>query len=711
MPLRELGVRRSYDTGVAGADVLNDFYIPALSESCAYDRLSGFFSSRALAVAARGIAGLIRNDGRMRLAVSPRLQPADIEALNQSVGTELQDSLLSNRLVPEFDMGDLVSQIARDHVRALCWMLANELLDMRVVVPAPQAGADAGIYHQKIGVLSDGNGDVLSFSGSINETAKGWLGNIEQFKVFRSWVDVESEYVSDDVRTFSRYWDGTSGATRTVELPDAVRESLLSYAPDDVESLGLEIARETSPGWGEGARKKFLLRPYQKDAIAAWFEADGHGILEMATGTGKTRTALSAAEQLSKSAQPLLIVISVPYQHLATQWLDEVVEALPGADIIFAGGGRTSWRKDFVGLTSRMALGASKLGVVIAVHNTAGSGNFATELDRARGVCPDIMLIADEMHALGAPKLRSALWAGYRWRLGLSATPQRWFDDDGTALLEDFFGQVVFVFGIEEALKTIDPSSGETVLCPYDYFPHFVSLTDNEIQEYVDLTQKLVRSHGREVGAGDSTQSLEELFLFLRAGIVKRAEQKMAVLDSLLDQAGPQLDHCIIYCMDREQMNDVAKALQQRSIVYRFFTGEEGMAPDSSGDGSSERQRILRSFERGDTAVLVAMKCLDEGVDVKQARTGVVLASSTNPREFIQRRGRLLRRAPGKRKAIVHDVIVRPSQQRLGDPETRALELRLFKKELDRLGEFAACADNASECYTAVLDEIQGLMS
>ncbi len=711
MPLRELGVRRSYDTGVAGADVLNGFYIPALSESCTYDRLSGFFSSRALAVAARGIAGLIRNSGRMRLAVSPRLQPADIEALNKSVGTEFQNSLLSDRLAQSFDLSDLEAQISKNHVRALCWMLANGSLDMRVVVPAPEAGVDAGIYHQKIGILSDEDGDVLSFSGSINETAKGWLGNIEQFKVFRSWVDVESEYVDDDVRTFSRYWDGTSGATRTVELPDAVRESLLSYAPEDVESLGLETVRETSPGWGEGARKKFLLRPYQNDAIAAWFEADGHGILEMATGTGKTRTALSAAEQLSESAKPLLIVISVPYQHLATQWLDEVAEALPGADIILAGGGRSSWRKDFVGLTARLALGASRLGVVIAVHNTAASDSFAVELERARGVCPDIMLIADEMHALGAPKFRGALWAGYRWRLGLSATPQRWFDDDGTVLLEDFFGRVVFVFGIEEALKTIDPASGETVLCPYDYFPHFVSLTDNEVQEYVDLTQKLVRSHGREVGTGDSAQSLEELFLFLRAGIVKRAEQKMGVLSSLLDQTGPLLDHCIIYCMDREQMEVVAEDLNRRGIVYRFFTGEEGVRPDASGDGSSERQRILKSFERGDTAVLVAMKCLDEGVDVKQAKMGVVLASSTNPREFIQRRGRLLRRASGKRKAVVHDVIVRPSQQRMGDAETRALELRLFKKELERLGEFAKCADNSSECYAAVLDEVQGLMS
>ncbi len=182
----------------------------------------------------------------MRLAVSPRLQPADIEALNKSVGTEFQNSLLSDRLAQSFDLSDLEAQISKNHVRALCWMLANGSLDMRVVVPAPEAGVDAGIYHQKIGILSDEDGDVLSFSGSINETAKGWLGNIEQFKVFRSGVDVESEYVDDDVRTFSRYWDGTSGATRTVELPDAVRESLLSYAPEDVESLGLETVRETT---------------------------------------------------------------------------------------------------------------------------------------------------------------------------------------------------------------------------------------------------------------------------------------------------------------------------------------------------------------------------------------------------------------------------------------------------------------------------------
>src|SRR5450759_4818946 len=206
MPLKDLVLRRSYDTGIAGADVLSQFYVPALGVSRTYDRLSGFFSSRALAVAAKGIAGLIRNRGHMRLAVSPRLQAGDIKALHDNIGTELERSLLTARLGQDFDLADLESQIAQDHVRALCWMLANDFLDMRVVVPTPQAGMEDGIYHQKIGIVSDDEGDTLSFSGSINETAKGWLGNIEQFKVFRSWIEVESEYVSDDIRTFTRYW-------------------------------------------------------------------------------------------------------------------------------------------------------------------------------------------------------------------------------------------------------------------------------------------------------------------------------------------------------------------------------------------------------------------------------------------------------------------------------------------------------------------------
>lgn len=703
MTLRDLHLRRSYDSGQSGADVLEDFYVPALSESVSYDRLAGFFSSGALAVAARGIAGLIANGGAMRLVVSPRLQPEDL-AMLQDGGPQDRDVLLADAMSAALSLEDLADDISRDHVRALGWMLRERLLEIRVVFPSASQGRDAGIYHQKVGLLTDCDGDTISFSGSINETVKGWKGNIEQFKVFRGWIDVEADYVADDVESFVRYWEGLSDSSRTVPLPEAVRQGLLALAPHNVEDLGLLEAREQRTPW-RPKRKAFTLRPYQLDAIKAWMEAGGRGVLEMATGTGKTKTALSAVQRVAEGKERLFTVIGVPYQHLGPQWECDVEEMFPAADVVMAGSGNGSWRKDMLDATARLAMGVTAHVVVIAVHNTAGSPAFLNEIQRVAKICPDRIFIADEMHALGAPKARSALDERYNWRLGLSATPQRWFDDEGTKVLDEYFGQVVFRFGIEEALATIDPSTGKSVLTPYAYFPHFISLTDDEIEEYQELTRKAIRAKGLESEVGG--QSIEELRIFLRARVAKKAAQKQRVLEEFLDEHARDIKHCIIYCMDSEQMDGVSEALTRRSIVFRYFTGEEGTRPES--DGLSERQRILQSFESGATQVLVAMKCLDEGVDVQQAQLGLILASSTNPREFIQRRGRLLRRAIGKEKAFIHDVVLRPDVNRLNDPETREIELKIFKRELERLGEFASSADNSAECYSLVLNELERL--
>lgn len=705
MALRDLQLRRSYDTGETGTDVLRDFYVPALGVASSYDRLAGFFSSRALAVAAEGIAGLIRNGGKMRLVVSPRLQPEDVAALTQGAQAQESEALVVTRMRSDFCLDDLEGEIARNHVRALCWMLSEGMLEIRLVLPGGSEGSEAGLYHQKVGILADSTGDTITFSGSINETAKGWLGNIEQFKVFRSWVEVESDYVADDRGTFLRYWEGTSHAARTITLPFAIEEDLLRLAPDDIESLDLVLAREEGTPWTSTAKPGFALRAYQQEAVDAWFDAGGTGVFEMATGTGKTKTALSAAQRLARQQESLFVVVSVPYQHLATQWGEDIAQMFPQADVVMAGGANSSWRKDTLDLTARLAMGVTQVAVVVAVHNTAASESFLAEVARARSVCADTVLIADEMHALGASKFRAALAPDYRWRLGLSATPQRWFDDAGTSALEVFFGDVVYKFGIEEALQSIDSATGKSVLTPYTYHPHFISLTDAEVEEYQRLTQRAIRAKGQD--PDPSGQTLEELLIFMRARVAKRAEQKLAVTDAFLDQYGSEICHCIIYCMDGEQMETVSEKLSSRGVVFRYFTGEEGTRAGS--DGLSERQRILRSFESGDTQVLVAMKCLDEGVDVKRAQLGLILASSTNPREFIQRRGRLLRRASGKERATIHDVILRPDIARMSNPETRDMEMRILKKELERLGEFAACADNSAECYAKVLEELSRL--
>jgi superfamily II DNA or RNA helicase len=709
MSLREIQIQRSYDTGVSGVDVLNGFYIPCLAEATAYDRLTGYFSSGALAVAARGISGLIANGGRMRIVSSPCLTEADLRALRDAFADqELVERFLSDALLANMGLEALKDALARDHVRALCWMLSAGRLDIRIAIPVDESSGEVGLYHQKVGVLYDKDGNVVSFSGSINETATGWLKNIEQFKVFTSWVEAQREYLADDVATFSRYWDGTVRQVRVFDLPRAVREHLVRSAPRDIRELELDIQTHPHSGGLKKPQPTIKLRGYQRDAVERWFAAGKRGIFEMATGTGKTLTALAAVRRLTEETAPVVVVVAVPFQHLGPQWVREIERAMPSTQTVLVSGTGIRTKSALLSLRERFALGTQRAAIVVTVHNTVAMPEFVRQIHSFRRIGCTIVLVADEMHALGSPDMRKGLSEDYAYRLGLSATPDRWFDDAGTQILREYFGGVVYPFGLEEALDWKDPSTGLTVLTPYRYFPSFIELTDEELEEYVELTLRAVRAKGPDQsGSGsESGTSLEDLLLIQRARIAKKAVNKLLSFERLLNSLGSDLRHCIIYCIDREQMDLVAEILNRKRIIYRYFTGEEGTTPGVEWNGLSEREAILEEFESAHTHALVAMKCLDEGVDVVQARIGIILASSTNPREYIQRRGRLLRRHKDKKEAQIYDFLLRPAAARIGDQSVRDLERSLFRKELDRMAEFAACAQNAAECYARVLSEV-----
>ncbi|HET6350841.1 MAG TPA: DEAD/DEAH box helicase family protein [Coriobacteriia bacterium] len=688
MSFLDLSIRRTYDSGEPGLDILEEFYVPLLAESVAYDRLAGYFSSSALAVAARGVAGLVSNGGRMRLAISPQLTRADFAQLSKTDAAS-NDGVLVAALQTGL-RSELEDAIARDHVRALGWMLREGLLEIRIVLLDEQPN-EAGIFHPKNGIFTDASGNRVAFSGSVNESLRGWNRNIERFSVYRQWREVESDYFDDEMNSFLRYWDGTTPAARTLTLPDAIAQELVDDAPDDFEELTLPKRYASgidSNNTSETPTSR--LRWYQKEAVQSWVDAGRIGLFEMATGTGKTRTAIECIRLAGEDLRPLVVNVTVPYAHLVPQWETEIRGQLPRARVISAGGGNSGWRRDILEATKRHMMRLDDLTVIVSVHATASSEDFVEGVKRLASVSASAMLVADEVHALGAAKARTALDEMYELRLGLSATPDRWFDDDGTAVLHDYFGAApVYEFGLERALH-------EGFLTPYDYHPYFISLDSEEIEEYRELTRKAIRSKGRQ--SDESGRGAEEMYLFMRAAVVKKANAKFRVLRSILRELGPELDHTIIYCMDTEQLQLVSEILDEMDLTYRHFTGAE---PHASRSG------ILRSFEEGRVAVLAAMKCLDEGVDVVQARTGIILASSTNPREFIQRRGRLLRLAEGKDSADIYDVVVRPSLDRIDDEVVRSMELRLFQKELARLEEFARLASNSGDCYAQVLEEVR----
>jgi superfamily II DNA or RNA helicase len=684
--LVDIKIAQAYDTGNREDQVVRDFYIPILQESISYKRLTGYFSSQVLALAARGIAGLINNGGKMQLITSPVVSEKDYEALTSNVPEEIQKFVDAQFTKAISDLNDLASTIAYDHVRALGWMLREGFLEIRVLVPST-INSGSGIFHSKVGIVEDSEGNKISFSGSVNETAMGWSQNIEEFKVFKSWESGSAFWVNHDEALFEKYWACSSDdGFEAIPLPKDSVEKLISIAPEEIEELNLLV----SP---MGEERK--LREYQIDAIDSWEKAGFQGILEMATGTGKTFTARECIKRWKNNKSNSLVLVVAPTQTIGSQWQEVLADMNPVTTF-----GTKHWKESFRDLASRTALGIVDNVVVIAIQNTACSIEFIDVFSKIMKSSENHLIIADEMHGLGAPMFRNALNPSIEARLGLTATPNRWFDDEGTQLLNDYFNGVAFSFGLHEALTWVDPQTGLTPLCPYNYFPQFVSLDPLEMDEYLDLTKRIIMQTNKttDIEGQDKLNRLLEK----RASVLKKAHGKFKALVDVINELG-KISGCLVYCSDREQINEVIELVARRGITYRTFTGEEGTSPRKEFGGKSERDWILQSFEEGDIQMLIAMKCLDEGVDIPSARIGIILASTTNPREFIQRRGRLLRRAKGKQIANIYDMIVSPEFNSTDQSEVITSARKIMEKELMRVDEFASDAVNSIEVSGKIL--------
>lgn len=672
-------------------DILNRFYIPVLKESIEYDRFAGFFSSSSLAVSARGILGLIDNGGHMKLVVSPKLTKDDVKVLIDAY--EHPEKYVEQKMMEELD--NIEDLFIKDHVSVLGWMVANEKLDLKVAISYDKERKllsyeeiqERGIFHQKVGILKDPEGNIITFSGSVNETAAGWLENIEEFKVFRSWIPTESEYVDVDVKRFNRFWENKSPKMRVIDLPLAVRDKLIEIAPKNIDyiDLGKWYKRREMD-----EKKKIVLREHQKNAVEKWLENGMKGIFEMATGTGKTFTALGCLNEVLRYRKKLLVVISVPYQHLIQQWKREINKFdVWYDDLIIASSANPSWKNDLMDVLIDFGLGGKNKVIVLTTHSTFSSSSFIKLIDDIREKT-DIFLIGDEVHSLGSKERRNGLIEKYNIKLGLSATPRRWFDTEGTKILYDYFGDVIFEFGLKEAID-------QGYLTPYRYIPEFVSLTGKELDDYIELTSSVLKRYNATKNNKEKDEILE-ILLFKRAEIVKNAQKKYEVLKSILD-TNKNIEHAIIYSTP-QQIDNVMNIVNIRGIPAHRFTMDEGTIPKKEFGGKTERDFILEKFIEKKYKVLVAMKCLDEGVDVPPARMAVLMASSGNPREYIQRIGRIIRRYPGKNEATIYDIIVKPSFS--GPSEMKDFEQRIFNNELKRCEEIAKIAINSAEALELI---------
>lgn len=686
MGLRSLAFESVYNPGMSETDVVGEFLIPALKEAVLYRRVAGYFSSTAFAIAAQGVASLVERRGKMLLVTSHSFTASDLEKLSQA-GKEkaLEDALVDAFEKTWSNSGNLAEALKRRHAEAMCWMLKHGLLEVKVVIPDQLHGDGSGgpgleTFHPKFGLISDSAGDVVTFSGSANESMNAWARNLENLMVHNSWTPGQQDYVDGLEKTWAAYWDEMRiPGWKCIDLPEAVASRIVTnHAPDEFP-YDLELQKDPPED---------KLWPFQRAAVNSWIGSGRRGILEMATGTGKTKTAIECVN-LTKSEGTLLTLVIVPYQHIGDQWAAE----LSSYSAVLQADGSTNWRRTLSQLRTDNALGRVSDATIVAVQDTAANEEFIGLVSELRSGFRNFLIVGDEVHWLGGRTFRKALLESANFRLGLSATPQRYFDDEGTQVLFRYFGPTVFLFELKQALATYRPGTEETILCPYEYFPVLVDLSPEEEEKVKALSQRIAIASLEDPGE-EKEKKLFELRLS-RSKVFKKAEGKIAALRKLLTSGlQNRLSHCIIYCEDMNQMLDVREILGSLRISFQMITGNEGAAKSRKWGDLSERQHYIKHFASGHLQVLLAIDCLDEGVDIPSARIGILIASSGNSKEFIQRRGRLMRRSAGKDSASIYDFVVAAEST---DEETRQDLIR--QRETYRVVEFAEDATNSEDIF------------
>lgn len=660
----ELDMANSYSTSTD--QMLTDFYIPTMEKSIQYDRAVGYFSSSLFALIPLALTDFVARGGKLRILCSPFLTAADAEVVADLPRYEQPITTA----VAQASLRALVNGSSREVTAAKCLsaLIGCGALELKFIVP--QYGN--GLFHNKLGIFREESGRTIVFTGSANESAAAWSGhgNHEQIIAFRSWLDRDAERCLQMGVDFDELWEGNRRGLVVTPAAEAGDLVLAMIPPEPIDDI-LKEFRAALAG-NRNDQPNLGLRPYQNEVLDSWRQAGRRGIVAFATGGGKTRTALEAVREWTADGKPAVIL--VPTRLLHDQWAAELSTLLPEIPVLMVGAGhpKANWVKrlrDY--LRNDPETGPR---VVLSTYQSAVSRDF---IDRSvQG--PHLLVVADEVHTIGAPDTRSIMRdidAGAR--LGLSATPERFGDPAGTDALFSYFGKVLEPrFGIAEALNA-------GVLVPYEYDIHSCSLNDLEQEAWDIWTDKIARALARDDGI---VSEQTKLMLIQRARILKSAARKSEVAFAVLAEQYRDGDRWLIYCADLNHLRNVRQELEPLQLPMLEYHSQ----------ASSEQSATLDYFQtRG--GVLLAIKCLDEGIDIPLINKAMILASSSNPREYIQRRGRVLRRSPGKYSAHLFDILVLDAD---GVP--------VSKGEIDRADEFANHSMNVSP--SRYLEQLRDLM-
>lgn len=688
-----------------------------MENAVSYRRAVGFFSSSSLVEVSQGIAKMAQNGGKIRIVASPYLSDEDIEAIK--TGYENRKEVIEQALLRQ--LHEPVNYYASERMNMLANLVADGILDIRIAYTMDRSGM--GMYHEKMGIIEDDEGNVIAFSGSNNESATAMSINYETMDVFRNWGDSsEKERVQLKCNAFHSIWNNNEPNIEVMEFENITKALIEKYRrkstnfnidkeeyPDGVSAEGERSIDKTTiaPRIPEG----FELRDYQVEAIDKWEEQDFKGIFDMATGTGKTYTGLGAAARLSKRLEDrLALIIVCPYQHLVEQWVEDIVLFGMKPIIGYSSSIQRSWKKNLESAIRDQKLKVRKreFFCFVTTNATFSSEFVQNQLSKIRS---DILLMVDEAHNFGADNLRRLLLPNYKYRLALSATLDRHGDPEGTEALYRYFGGKCIEYSLEKAI-------GEGKLTPYKYYPVIVSLSDIELQEYDNLTTQIAKCLTKDKRGKTVLSEKGKRLALQRSRLVAGASGKIQALEKYIM---PYIEdkHILVYCGattvfdgNQENMQIDNDEIRQIDLVTDLLGNKLHMKVSqfTSKENVEERNILKREFADGSNLqALIAIKCLDEGVNIPKIKTAFILASTNNPKEYIQRRGRVLRLAEGKDYAEIYDFITLP--RKLDEvtgitEEQMKRELTLVKNELCRAEEFARIALN-SVTALAIIDDIR----
>lgn len=706
-----------------------DFCLLALSNSTKLDIGLGYFSSASFNILSTGLAHFICNGGNMRLYINQYLNEDDYNLLHSNMVVDYEEYILKsfNALKEVFSKRD------EHFFKCLSYLIQTNRIEIKIVIPK-----DGGLAHEKFGVFTDENGDKVAFTGSMNLTAAALVKNIETIECTCSWKSEDShERIENSEQDFLDIWTGANENVLVFPANKFCKELVRVYSNVDTNELLLqekEIIRklsqnstteeiiQTVPTIKEPHFPYKYLdgpRPYQIEAYEKWIQNDKMGIFAMATGTGKTITSLYCALQEYQKDGSYQLLILVPTIALVEQWIDEIAQ-FDFKNVISVFSENPQWRQQIAKLEDKVHRGKNVSYVIISTYQSFTNKDFQQVLL----LLPDKMiLIADEAHNIGSESVRAVFRKLHiKRRIALSATPNRIYDEEGTAELEGFFNDTppyVYNFSMKKAIE-------EGRLMEYCYYPKIAYLNNNEMQEYAKITELLLRLFNCDTIPFKDSQKAKEL-LMLRKRILHKADDKIRVFKEIITDIGQdKLKYCFVYAPEGWKMFDSDDALfysksddyleadkDNETIIKKMLDTTKNIFPNATcntytgKNSKTERKAILKGFEDGQINVLFAMKCLDEGVDIPRAEYGIFASSTGNPRQFIQRRGRLLRKHPEKTFAHIFDIVVVPDYKSpFYSREFWNIERSLVMGELSRVAYFANLATNN---YTGALKSLDDI--